>query len=64
MAEIDLSLTEFAVLGLLSEEPRHGFAVSRELEPGAALELLIDKMKSTRSNNQFLQQIQKSNLQT
>ena len=34
------------------------------LEGPAALELLIDKMKSTRSNNQFLQQIQKSNLQT
>jgi transcription termination factor Rho len=33
------------------------------LEGPAALELLIDKMKSTRSNNQFLQQIQKSNLQ-
>jgi transcription termination factor Rho len=34
------------------------------LEGPAALELLIDKMKSTRSNNQFLAQIQKSNLQT
>jgi transcription termination factor Rho len=34
------------------------------LEGPAALELLIDKIKSTRSNNQFLQQIQKSNLQT
>ncbi len=34
------------------------------LDGPAALELLIDKMKSTRSNNQFLVQIQKSNLQT
>jgi transcription termination factor Rho len=34
------------------------------LEGPAALELLIDKMKSTRSNNQFLAQIQQSNLQT
>ena len=34
------------------------------LEGPASLELLIDKMRSTRSNNQFLLQIQKSNLQT
>jgi transcription termination factor Rho len=34
------------------------------LEGPAALELLIDKMRATRSNNQFLTQIQKSNLQT
>jgi transcription termination factor Rho len=34
------------------------------LEAPAALELLIDKMKQTKSNNQFLVQIQKSNLQT
>ncbi|MBW3605253.1 MAG: transcription termination factor Rho, partial [Actinobacteria bacterium] len=34
------------------------------LEGPAALELLIDKMKSTRSNNQFLTQIQNTNLQT
>jgi transcription termination factor Rho len=34
------------------------------LEGPAALELLIDKMKATRSNNQFLTQIQNSNLQT
>jgi transcription termination factor Rho len=33
------------------------------LEGPAALELLIDKMKSTRSNNQFLTQIQNTNLQ-
>ncbi|HUH06630.1 MAG TPA: transcription termination factor Rho [Egibacteraceae bacterium] len=37
--------------------------VLHALEGPAALELLIDKMKSTRSNNQFLVQIQKSNLQ-
>ncbi len=34
------------------------------LDGPAALELLIDKMRSTRSNNQFLTQIQNSNLQT
>ena len=34
------------------------------LEGPAALELLIDKVKATRSNNQFLTQIQNSNLQT
>jgi transcription termination factor Rho len=38
--------------------------VLNALEGPAALELLIDKMKSTRSNNQFLVQIQKSNLST
>lgn len=32
MALPRLSLTEFAVLGVLAEEPRHGFAVARELE--------------------------------
>ena len=34
------------------------------LDGPGALELLIDKMRQTRSNNQFLVQIQKSNLQT
>ncbi|MGI8574242.1 MAG: transcription termination factor Rho [Egibacteraceae bacterium] len=38
--------------------------VLHALEGPASLELLIDKMKSTRSNNQFLVQIQKSNLST
>jgi transcription termination factor Rho len=38
--------------------------VLHALEGPAALELLIDKIKTTRSNNQFLVQIQKSNLQT
>jgi transcription termination factor Rho len=38
--------------------------VLHALEGPAAVELLIDRMKSTRSNNQFLVQIQKSNLQT
>ena len=38
--------------------------VLHALEGPSALELLIDKMKSTKSNNQFLIQIQKSNLQT
>lgn len=32
MAQTPLSLTEYAVLGLLAEEPRHGFAISRDLE--------------------------------
>ena len=36
--------------------------VLHALEGPASLELLIDKMKATRSNNQFLLQIQKSNL--
>ncbi|MEX0659969.1 MAG: transcription termination factor Rho [Egibacteraceae bacterium] len=36
--------------------------VLHALDGPAALELLIDKIKSTRSNNQFLVQIQKSNL--
>ncbi len=36
--------------------------VLHALEGPAGLELLIDKMKATRSNNQFLVQIQKSNL--
>jgi transcription termination factor Rho len=36
--------------------------VLHALDGPAALELLIDKMKGTRSNNQFLVQIQKSNL--
>lgn len=29
-----LSVTEFAVLGILAEEPTHGFAISKRLEPG------------------------------
>ena len=36
--------------------------VLHALEGPASLELLIDKMKATRSNNQFLVQIQRSNL--
>ena len=32
-----LSLTDWAVLGLLAEEPRHGFAVARELAPGTEI---------------------------
>jgi transcription termination factor Rho len=38
--------------------------VLHALEGPGALELLIDKMKATESNNRFLIQIQKSNLQT
>ena len=38
--------------------------VLHALDGPASLELLIDKMKQTRSNNQFLVQIQKSNLST
>ena len=37
--------------------------VLHALEGPGAIELLIDKMKQTRSNNQFLLQIQKTNLQ-
>lgn len=29
----DLSVTEYAVLGLLAESPSHGFAIAKELEP-------------------------------
>ncbi len=36
--------------------------VLASLEGGASLELLIDKLRATRSNEQFLQLIQKSNL--
>ncbi len=32
-----LSLTDWVVLGVLAEEPRHGFAVAKELERGAEL---------------------------
>jgi len=38
--------------------------VLHALEAPAAMELLIDKMKATESNTQFLRQIQKSNLQS
>jgi DNA-binding PadR family transcriptional regulator len=33
----ELSLTDWLVLGVLCEEPRHGFAVARELAPNAEL---------------------------
>ena len=33
MAESQLSLTEYAVLGILAERPAHGFAVSKSLAP-------------------------------
>ena len=33
MDEQQLSLTEYAVLGILAEAPTHGFAISRELAP-------------------------------
>jgi PadR family transcriptional regulator AphA len=33
MDEPQLSLTEYAVLGVLAESPSHGFAISRELAP-------------------------------
>jgi PadR family transcriptional regulator AphA len=32
-----LSLTDWVVLGLVAEEPRHGFAVAREVGPDAAI---------------------------
>ena len=37
MSEPDLSLNEWVVLGLLAEEPTHGFAVSRQLAKGSDL---------------------------
>jgi len=33
VTDAQLSLTEYAVLGLLAEGPTHGFAISRELAP-------------------------------
>jgi DNA-binding PadR family transcriptional regulator len=33
MAPLRISTTEYAVLGLLSEQPSHGFAISRQLGP-------------------------------
>lgn len=33
MSEIRLSVTEYAVLGLLAEGPSHGFALSKKLDP-------------------------------
>ena len=36
--------------------------VMHALEPGAALELLVDKIKSTRSNDAFLAEIAKTNI--
>lgn len=37
MDDPQLSLTEYAVLGLLAEKPTHGFAISRELAPSGAV---------------------------
>jgi len=37
MENPQLSLTEYAVLGLLAEKPSHGFAISRQLAPSAAV---------------------------
>lgn len=37
MGQPRLSLTEYAVLGLLAEGPNHGFAISRDLGPDAAV---------------------------
>jgi DNA-binding PadR family transcriptional regulator len=37
MEDPKLSLTEFAVLGLLAERPTHGFAISKELAPNGAV---------------------------
>jgi PadR family transcriptional regulator AphA len=35
MSEQRLSVTEYAVLGLLAEGPSHGFALSKQLDPGS-----------------------------
>jgi PadR family transcriptional regulator AphA len=37
MEQMQPSLTEYAVLGLLAEGPTHGFAISKELEPDGAV---------------------------
>jgi len=37
VAAPDLSLTDWCVLALVAETPRHGFAVARELGPGSEL---------------------------
>jgi DNA-binding PadR family transcriptional regulator len=34
MEEMSISITEFAVLGVLAEEPSHGFAISKALAAG------------------------------
>jgi DNA-binding PadR family transcriptional regulator len=36
-----LSVTEFAVLGILAEGPTHGFAISRQLDPGSEVGRVI-----------------------
>jgi DNA-binding PadR family transcriptional regulator len=36
-AQADLSLTDWAVLGIVAEGPTHGFAIARELAPDRAL---------------------------
>ncbi len=35
MTTSSLSITDYAVLGLLAERPTHGFAISKELAPGS-----------------------------
>jgi DNA-binding PadR family transcriptional regulator len=37
MDALQLSLTEYAVLGLLTERPTHGFAIARELSPSGSV---------------------------
>ncbi len=37
MEPLRLSVTEYAVLGILAEEPSHGFAIARELGPGGEI---------------------------
>ena len=41
MDEPQLSLTEYAVLGLLAEGPAHGFAISRQLAPSGEVGRII-----------------------
>lgn len=41
MSASRLSVTEYAVLGVLSEKPSHGFAISKELGPTAGLGLVF-----------------------
>jgi transcription termination factor Rho len=64
--DIESSGTRKEELLLDSDELRIIWKLRRvlhALEGPSAIELLIDKMKATRGNNQFLLQIQKSNLQ-
>jgi PadR family transcriptional regulator AphA len=44
--EPQLSITEHAVLGILSERPSHGFAISKELGPGGPIGRILTVRRS------------------